>query len=102
MIDKRVATAAQALEGIADGATILVSGFGDAGAPATLCEALIDQGARDLTIVANNAGNGRAGLAALMAAGRVRKIICSFPRSATSVVFEELFAAGRIELEIVP
>ena len=102
MIDKRVLGLAEAVAGIADGATILCGGFGGAGLPDALCEAVVEQGARDLTVVANNAGTGRAGLAALLAAGRVRRIICSFPRSAGSVVFEELYAAGRIELELVP
>jgi len=102
MIDKRYASVAAALEGVADGATVMVGGFGAVGQPNVLIEALIEQGARDLTIVANNAGTGRVGLAKLMEAGRVRRIICSFPRSAGSVVFEELFKAGRIELEIVP
>jgi 3-oxoadipate CoA-transferase alpha subunit len=102
MIDKRVRGLAEAVAGIPDGATILCGGFGGAGLPDALCEAVVEQGARDLTVVANNAGTGRAGLAALLAAGRVRRIICSFPRSAGSVVFEELYAAGRIELELVP
>ncbi|TLU71806.1 3-oxoacid CoA-transferase subunit A [Lichenicoccus roseus] len=102
MIDKRVGDLAAALEGVGDGATVMVGGFGSVGQPNALIEALIEQGARDLTIVANNAGAGRVGLARLMEAGRVRKIICSFPRSAGSVVFEELFKAGRLELEIVP
>jgi 3-oxoadipate CoA-transferase alpha subunit len=102
MIDKRVKTLAEAVAGIRDGATILCAGFGGAGLPDALCEAVVEQGARDLTVVANNAGTGRGGLAALMAAGRVRRIICSFPRSSGSVVFEELYAARRIELELVP
>ncbi len=102
MIDKRVKSLAEAVAGIADGATILCAGFGGAGLPDALCEAVVEQGARDLTVVANNAGTGRRGLAALLAAGRVRRIICSFPRSAGSVVFEELYAAGRIELQLVP
>jgi 3-oxoadipate CoA-transferase alpha subunit len=102
MIDKRVRSLAEAVAGIADGATVLCAGFGGAGLPDALCEAVVEQGARDLTVVANNAGTGRRGLAALLAAGRVRRIICSFPRSAGSVVFEELYAAGRIELELVP
>jgi len=102
MIDKRVRSLADAVAGIKDGATILCAGFGGAGLPDALCEAVVEQGARDLTVVANNAGTGRRGLAALMAAGRVRRIICSFPRSSGSVVFEELYAAGRIELELVP
>jgi len=102
MIDKRVDSLAEAVAGIADGATILCAGFGGAGLPDALCEAVVEQGARDLTVVANNAGTGRRGLAALLAAGRVRRIICSFPRSSGSVVFEELYAAGRIELDLVP
>lgn len=102
MIDKRVRTLAEAMEGIADGATVLLGGFGNVGQPDTLVDGLIEQGARDLTVVANNAGTGRTGLARLMELGRVRRIICSFPRSAGSVVFEELYKAGRIELEIVP
>src|ERR1700740_1263343 len=102
MIDKRVKSLAEAVDGIPDGATILCAGFGGAGLPNGLCEAVIEQGARDLTVVANNAGTGRTGLAALLATGRVRKIICSFPRSSGSVVFEELYAAGRIELQLVP
>ena len=102
MIDKRVRDLAAAVAGIKDGAVVLCAGFGGAGLPDALCEAVIEQGARDLTIVANNAGTGRAGLAGLMAAGRVRKIICSFPRSSGSVVFEELYRAGKIELELVP
>ena len=102
MIDKRVRDLVEAVAGIPDGATILCAGFGGAGLPDALCEAVIEQGARDLTVVANNAGTGRGGLAALMAEGRVRRIICSFPRSSGSVVFEELYAAGRIELELVP
>jgi len=102
MIDKRLDNLPEALAGIADGATVLVGGFGAVGQPNALIEALIEQGARDLTIVANNAGTGRIGLAKLMEAGRVRRIICSFPRSSGSVVFESLFKAGSIELEIVP
>lgn len=102
MIDKTVQTTTQALEGVKDGATVLVGGFGGAGQPMELIHALIDQGARELTVVANNAGNGETGLAALLAAGRVRKLICSFPRSADSQVFDGLYRAGRIELELVP
>jgi 3-oxoadipate CoA-transferase, alpha subunit len=102
MIDKRVRSLADAVAGVPDGATILCAGFGGAGQPNALCEAVIEQGARDLTVVANNAGTGRTGLAALLATGRVKRIICSFPRSSGSVVFEELYAAGRIELELVP
>ena len=102
MIDKRVRSLGEAVAGIPDGAVVLCGGFGSAGLPDALCEAVIEQGARDLTIVANNAGIGRTGLAALLAAGRVKRIICSFPRSAGSVVFEELYARGRIELVLVP
>jgi len=102
MIDKTVASIAEAVAGIQDGATVMLSGFGGAGMPTALIEGLIAQGARDLTIVNNNAGNGETGLAALMKAGRVRKIICSFPRQADSWVFDELYRAGRIELELVP
>jgi 3-oxoadipate CoA-transferase alpha subunit len=102
VINKIVKTMAEAMNGIKDGSTVLIGGFGSVGQPALLIEGLIEQGAAELTIVANNAGTGRAGLARLMELGRVRKIICSFPRSAGSVVFEELFKAGKIELEIVP
>jgi len=102
VIDKRVRSLGEAVAGIPDGAVVLCGGFGSAGLPDALCEAVIEQGARDLTIVANNAGIGRTGLAALLAAGRVKRIICSFPRSAGSVVFEELYARGRIELVLVP
>src|ERR1700676_4666612 len=102
MIDKRVRSLVEAVAGIPDGATLLCAGFGGAGLPDALCEAVIEQGARDLTVVANNAGTGRTGLAALLAAGRFRRIIFLFPRSPGSVVFEELYAAARIELELVP
>ncbi|WP_424137858.1 3-oxoacid CoA-transferase subunit A [Roseomonas chloroacetimidivorans] len=102
MINKIVRDMAAAMEGVKDGSTVLVGGFGAAGQPDDLIEGLIEQGAKDLTIVANNAGSGRTGLARLMELGRVRKIICSFPRSAGSVVFEELYKAGKLELEIVP
>ena len=102
MIDKIARTVAEALEGIEDGSTVLVSGFGEAGVPNVLVEGLIEQGARDLVLVNNNAGVGRHGIAALLAAGRVRKMVCSFPRSVGSVVFPELYAAGKIELEVVP
>jgi 3-oxoadipate CoA-transferase alpha subunit len=94
--------AGEAVAGIADGATVLVSGFGMAGMPMALIDALIGQGARDLTIVSNNAGNGDTGLAALLAAGRVRKIVCSFPRQSDSYVFDGLYRANRIDLELVP
>ena len=102
MIDKQVASIAAALDGIRDGATILSAGFGAVGAPDDLLDGLLEKGVRDLVVVSNNAGTGRRGLAALLAAGRVRRIVCSFPRSSGSVVFEELYAAGRIELELVP
>lgn len=102
MINKIVNTLAEALSGVKDGSTVLIGGFGSVGQPDALIEALIEQGATDLTCVANNAGTGRVGLAKLMELGRVRKIICSFPRSAGSVVFEELYREGKIELEIVP
>jgi 3-oxoadipate CoA-transferase alpha subunit len=102
MIDKCVADPVAALHGVRDGATVMIGGFGGAGQPAELIDALIDQGARDLVIVNNNAGNGETGLAALLKAGRVRKIVCSFPRQADSQVFDALYRAGRIELELVP
>jgi 3-oxoadipate CoA-transferase alpha subunit len=95
-------SATDAVAGIQDGATVLVGGFGMAGMPITLIEALIDHGAADLTIVSNNAGNGDTGLAALLAAGRVRKVICSFPRQTDSYVFDGLYRAGEIALEVVP
>jgi 3-oxoadipate CoA-transferase alpha subunit len=95
-------TAADAVAGISDSATVLVGGFGIAGMPTTLIGALIEQGARDLTIVSNNAGNGDSGLAALLAAGRVRKVICSFPRQSDSYVFDGLYRAGKVVLEVVP
>src|SRR5512146_319543 len=98
MIDKIAASAAAALSDVPDGATVMIGGFGGAGQPAELIDALIAQGARDLTIVNNNAGNGETGLAALLKAGRVRKIVCSFPRQADSQVFDALYRAGNIEL----
>jgi 3-oxoadipate CoA-transferase, alpha subunit len=102
MIDKIVATPAEALAGVPDGATVMIGGFGTAGLPNELVHALIDQGAKELTIVNNNAGNGDTGLAALLAAGRVRKIICSFPRQADSWHFDRLYREGKLELELVP
>jgi 3-oxoadipate CoA-transferase alpha subunit len=102
MIDKRVATAEAAVADIQDGATVMIGGFGVAGLPNELIDALIAHRARDLTVVNNNAGNGYTGLAALLQAGLVRKIICSFPRQADSYVFDELYRSGRIELELVP
>jgi 3-oxoadipate CoA-transferase alpha subunit len=102
MINKFVKSAREAVEGIFDGATVLVGGFGGAGHPTELLHALIDQGARDLTVVNNNAGNHETGLAALIKAGRVRKLICSFPRASHSHVFNQMYKEGRIELECVP
>lgn len=95
-------TADEAVAGVADGATVLVGGFGLAGMPFDLIDALIRQGATDLTVVSNNAGNGEIGLAALLKAGRVRKVICSFPRQSDSYVFDDLYRRGRLELEVVP
>ena len=102
MINKLSASVEEALHGVQDGATVLVGGFGSAGQPIDLIDALIAQGARDLVIVSNNAGNGETGLAALLKAGRVRKVVCSFPRQADSQVFDALYRAGEIELELVP
>ena len=102
MIDKTVPDAATAVAGIPDGSTVMIGGFGRAGQPLELIDALIEQGARDLTIINNNAGNGHTGLAALLATGAVRKIICSFPRQSDSWVFDGLYREGRIELELVP
>jgi len=102
VVSKVVGSPEAAVADIQDGATIMVGGFGMAGMPTALVDALIGQGARDLTIVSNNAGNGDTGLAALLKAGRVRKIICSFPRQADSYVFDALYRAGKIELEVVP
>lgn len=102
MIDKTVASLAEAVTGIFDGASIMIGGFGVAGIPEELIDAVIDQGARDLTIINNNAGNGETGLAALLKAKRVRKIVCSFPRQADSHHFDALYRAGEIELELVP
>lgn len=102
MIDKVVHSLTMAVDGLRDGATVMIGGFGGAGMPAELIDALIAQGARDLTIVNNNAGNGETGLAALLKARRVRKIICSFPRQTDSQVFDGLYRAGELELELVP
>ena len=102
MIDKIASSVADALAGVRDGATVLIGGFGTAGIPGELIDGLIAQGARDLTVVNNNAGNGDTGLAALLEAGRVRKIICSFPRQADSHVFDALYRSGKLELELVP
>jgi 3-oxoadipate CoA-transferase, alpha subunit len=102
MINKIAASIADALADVKDGATVLIGGFGTAGIPNELIDGLIAQGARDLTVVNNNAGNGEMGLAALLKAGRVRKIICSFPRQADSHVFDGLYRSGKLELELVP
>jgi 3-oxoadipate CoA-transferase alpha subunit len=102
LIDKTSISLAAAIADIPDGTTVMIGGFGNAGMPAGLIDALIDQGARELTIVNNNAGNGETGLAALLKARRVRKIICSFPRQVDSQVFDALYRAGEIELELTP
>ncbi|MFC4523788.1 3-oxoacid CoA-transferase subunit A [Cupriavidus pinatubonensis] len=102
MIDKLYRTAREAMDDVPDGATIAIGGFGGAGMPDELIDALIEQGAKDLTVVSNNAGNGDTGLAALLKARRVRKLVCSFPRQRDAYVFEELYRAGQIELEVVP
>ena len=102
MIDKIAPSVQAALADVADGSTVMIGGFGGAGQPGELIDALIAQGAKDLTIVNNNAGNGETGLAALLKAGRVRKIICSFPRQVDSQVFDGLYRAGKLELELVP
>ena len=102
MINKITASVAEALAEVKDGSTMLVGGFGTAGLPNELVDGLIEQGATDLTIVCNNAGNGDHGIAALLKAGRVRKVICSFPRQADSYVFDELYRAKKVELELVP
>ena len=102
MIDKRVESLEEAVAGIDDGAVVLIGGFGHAGSPTDLIHALIDNGAKDLTIVNNNAGNGHIGLAALLEIGRVRKMICTYPRATDSEVITDLYRNGKIELEIVP
>lgn len=102
MIDKSVASPEEAVAGIHDGATVMIGGFGSAGQPTGLIDALIAQGARELTIINNNAGNGEIGLAALLKAGRVRKMVCSFPRQVDSQIFDDLYRRGRVELELVP
>ena len=102
MINKIAASIGDALAGVKDGATVLIGGFGTAGIPGELIDGLIEQGARDLTVVNNNAGNGETGLAALLKTGRVRKIICSFPRQADSQIFDALYRSGKLELELVP
>ena len=102
MIQKEVASLAEAVADVADGSTVMIGGFGTAGLPNELVGALLEQGAKDLTIINNNAGNGDTGLAALLAARRVRKIVCSFPRQVDSHHFDRLYRAGEIELELVP
>jgi 3-oxoadipate CoA-transferase, alpha subunit len=102
MISKIVASAAAAVADVRDGSTVMIGGFGSAGQPVELIDALLEQGAKDLTVVNNNAGNGTTGLAALLQAGRVRKIICSFPRQVDSQVFDGLYRSGKLELELVP
>ena len=102
MINKIATSVAEALADIRDGSTVMMGGFGTAGIPNELIEGLIAQGARNLTVVNNNAGNGETGLAALLKTGRVRKIICSFPRQADSQVFDALYRSGQLELELVP
>lgn len=102
MIDKTFPSVAAALADVPDGATLMIGGFGGAGMPVALVDGLIAQGASALTIVANNAGNGERGIAALLKAGRVRKLICSFPRQTDSYVFDALYRAGKVELELVP
>ncbi|MCZ7555404.1 MAG: 3-oxoacid CoA-transferase subunit A [Bacteroidia bacterium] len=102
MINKIVSSAAAAVADVFDGATVLISGFGEAGSPIELIHALVDRGARELTIVSNNTGSGHVGLASLIEQGCVRKMICSFPKTANSVVFPALYERGDIELELVP
>jgi 3-oxoadipate CoA-transferase, alpha subunit len=102
MIDKRVASLAEAVAGVRDGDTVLVGGFGNSGVPVELVHAVLDLGVRDLTVVTNNAGSGETDIAALIRERRVRKIVCSYPRSSGSVWFEKLWRAGEIELELVP
>lgn len=101
-MDKTFPTITDALADVHDGATIMIGGFGGAGMPVALVDALIAQGARDLTIIANNAGNGETGIAALLKAGRVRKVVCSFPRQVDSYVFDALYRSGKVQLELVP
>jgi 3-oxoadipate CoA-transferase alpha subunit len=102
MLDKSFPSVHEALADVFDGAVVMVGGFGEAGSPVELLHALIDQGARDLTVISNNCGSGEVGLAALFKAGRVRKVICSFPRTANSTVFPELYRAGKCALELTP
>ena len=102
MIDKQIASATLAVANVLDGATVMISGFGEAGSPVELIHALIDQGATNLTVINNNTGSGEVGLAALIKAGRVSKMICSYPRTANSTVFPKLYHSGDITLELVP
>jgi 3-oxoadipate CoA-transferase alpha subunit len=102
MIDKSVSSIAEAVRCIPNGASVMISGFGEAGSPIELIHALIDQGTKDLAVINNNAGNGHVGLAALIETGQVRKLVCSYPRSSNSTVFTEIYQAGKIELELVP
>ena len=102
MIDKTAPSLVDAVSNIEDGASVAIAGFGAAGSPVELIHALIDHGAKGLTVINNNAGNGEIGLAALIASGQVAKIICSYPRSAGSIVFPDLYRAGKIDLEVVP
>src|ERR1700737_897703 len=102
MINKIVGGLAEAVSDIKDGAVVLCAGFGAVGAPDELIDALREQGSRELTIVSNNAGNGRTGLAGLIASGHVRKVVCSYPRSSDSTAFDEAYKAGKIELELLP
>ena len=102
MIDKRMGSAAEAVADVFDGATVMVGGFGEAGSPIELIHALIDQGATDLTVVNNNTGSGEVGLAALIKAGRMSRMICSYPRTANSTVFPELYRSGATALDLVP
>ena len=102
MIDKKVSSLERAVSEIFDGSTVMIGGFGEAGSPIELIHALIDKGAKDLTVVSNNTGSGHIGLAALIENKQVKKMVCSFPRTANSMVFPELYRAGEIELELVP
>ena len=102
MIDKEIASPAEAVADVFDGATVMIGGFGEAGSPIELVHALIDQGATDLTVVNNNTGSGEVGLAALIKAERVAKMICSYPRTANSTVFPDLYRRNKVELELVP
>jgi 3-oxoadipate CoA-transferase alpha subunit len=102
VLDKRVESLAAAVDGVPDGAVVLIGGFGNSGVPVELAHALLEQGARNLTVVSNNAGAGDTDVAALLRERRVRKIICSYPRSAGSIWFEKLYRAGEVELELVP